>query len=68
MSVQPKEAGGQSGGESREASVVRQVKEMLGKLPPAYDPFEVKDRFVFFFFNVISIFTRIKKNYCVFTD
>lgn len=44
ISVQPKEAGGGAGGESREASVSGQVKEMLTKLPPAYDPFEVKAR------------------------
>ncbi|XP_024940596.1 dynein heavy chain 8, axonemal [Cephus cinctus] len=43
ISVQPKEAGG-GGGESREVSVTRQTKEMLEKLPPAYDPFEVKER------------------------
>lgn len=43
ISVQPKEAG-IGGGESREDSVARQANEMLSKLPPAYDPFEVKNR------------------------
>nr|XP_031825788.1 dynein heavy chain 8, axonemal [Nomia melanderi] len=43
MSVQPKEAG-VGGGESREAIVTKQAKEMLKKLPPMYDPFEVKQR------------------------
>ncbi|XP_076677676.1 dynein heavy chain 8, axonemal kl-3 isoform X2 [Andrena cerasifolii] len=43
ISVQPKEAGVGSG-ESREVIVARQAKEMLKKLPPAYDPFEVKNR------------------------
>ncbi|XP_034179159.2 dynein heavy chain 8, axonemal kl-3 [Osmia lignaria lignaria] len=43
MSVQPKEAGAE-GGESREALVTRQSKDMLEKLPPPYDPFEVKYR------------------------
>lgn len=45
MSVQPKEAG-VDGGESREAVVTRQSKDMLEKLPPPYDPFEVKYRSV----------------------
>ncbi|GLH14189.1 Uncharacterized protein GBIM_18578, partial [Gryllus bimaculatus] len=40
----PKEAGGGGGGESREAVVARLTKDMLGKLPPDYDPFEVKQR------------------------
>ncbi|XP_048268511.1 dynein axonemal heavy chain 8 [Bombus terrestris] len=43
ISVQPKEAG-VGGGESREVIVSRQAKEMLKKLPPSYDPFEVKQR------------------------
>ncbi|KAG7190763.1 hypothetical protein KM043_006835 [Ampulex compressa] len=43
ISVQPKEAG-VGGGESREAIVARQAKEMLAKLPAAYDVFEVKER------------------------
>lgn len=41
--MQPKEAGVGSG-ESREVIVARQAKEMLKKLPPSYDPFEVKAR------------------------
>lgn len=43
LSVQPKEAG-VGGGESREVIVARQVKEMLKKLPSAYDPHEVRAR------------------------
>ncbi|CAL7938026.1 unnamed protein product [Xylocopa violacea] len=43
MSVQPKEAGA-VGGESREIIVSRQAQDMLNKLPPSYDPFEVKQR------------------------
>lgn len=43
--MQPKEAG-IGGGESREDSVAKQANEMLSKLPPAYDQFEVKNRFV----------------------
>lgn len=43
LSIQPKESGG-GGGESREASVYRQSKEMLDKLPPNFDPVEVKER------------------------
>ncbi|XP_043247781.1 dynein axonemal heavy chain 8 [Colletes gigas] len=43
VSVQPKEAG-VGVGESREVVVTRQAKEMLRKLPPMYDPFEVKQR------------------------
>lgn len=44
ISVQPKEAG-VTGAESREAAVARQAKEMLEKVPRAYDMFEVKERF-----------------------
>ncbi|CAB3221710.1 unnamed protein product [Arctia plantaginis] len=43
LSIQPKESGG-GGGESREASVYRQSKEMLDKVPPNFDPHEVKER------------------------
>lgn len=43
MSVQPKEAG-TANAESRETVVMRQAKEMLEKVPPVYDMFEVKDR------------------------
>lgn len=43
LSVQPKESAG-SGGETREAAVERQVKEMLSRIPPPYDEFEVKER------------------------
>lgn len=45
ISVQPKESGSGSG-ESREVVVGRQAKDMLDKLPPPYDPFEVRERFV----------------------
>lgn len=45
MSIQPKDSGGDEGGESREASVARQTKEMLSKLPKDYDPYEVKARY-----------------------
>lgn len=44
ISVQPKEAG-IVGAESREVVVTRQAKEMLEKIPPLYDMFEIKDRF-----------------------
>lgn len=45
MSVQPKEAGA-GAGESREAVVSRQAREMLKRLPPMYDQFVVKQRCV----------------------
>ncbi|XP_044594901.1 dynein axonemal heavy chain 8 [Cotesia glomerata] len=44
ISVQPKESGGTGTGETREMIVSRQAKDMLNKLPPAYDPFDVKAR------------------------
>ena len=43
LSVQPKESSG-SGGETRESTVTRQVKEMLTRLPAPYDEFAVKER------------------------
>lgn len=43
LSIQPKESN-VGGGETREASVYRQAKEMLEKVPPNFDPHEVKDR------------------------
>lgn len=43
VSIQPKEAGGGTG-ETREDAVTRQAKDMLEKLPPSYDPYEVKER------------------------
>lgn len=43
--MQPKQAG-VGGGESREIVVARQAKDMLTKLPPIYDPYEVKGRLV----------------------
>ncbi|KAI8438606.1 hypothetical protein MSG28_011048 [Choristoneura fumiferana] len=43
MSIQPKESSS-GGGETREASVYRQSKEMLDKVPPNFDPHEVKER------------------------
>jgi len=45
ISVQPKEAGAIDE-EPREVVVTRQAKEMLEKVPPLYDMFEVKERFV----------------------
>ncbi|KAK0165144.1 hypothetical protein PV328_003692, partial [Microctonus aethiopoides] len=44
ISVQPKDSATGALSETREMNVARQAKEMLGKLPPAYDPFEVKAR------------------------
>lgn len=43
LSIQPKSSGG-GGGETRETSVARQAGEMLSKVPPDYDPYEVKER------------------------
>lgn len=43
LSIQPKESGA-GGGETRESVVTRQTVEMLSKLPPDYDPYEVKER------------------------
>lgn len=43
LDIQPKESSG-SGSETREQAVSRQAKEMLGKLPKDYDPFETKER------------------------
>ncbi|KAK2191796.1 hypothetical protein NP493_45g04011 [Ridgeia piscesae] len=44
LSIQPKEGGGGSGGETRETIVYRQAEEMLEKLPPNYLSHEVRDR------------------------
>ena len=41
LSIQPKEGGGGSGGETRETVVYRQAEEMLEKLPPNYLVHEV---------------------------
>ena len=41
LSIQPKEGGGGSGGETRETIVYRQAEEMLEKLPPNYLSHEV---------------------------
>lgn len=46
LSIQPKESSS-GGGETREASVYRQSKEMLDKVPPNFDPHEVKEKLVF---------------------
>lgn len=43
ISVQPKESAS-SGGETREAAVTRLVNDMLSRLPPPYDEFEVKQQ------------------------
>ncbi|KAL5105018.1 hypothetical protein TcWFU_009077 [Taenia crassiceps] len=40
--IQPKDSSG-VGGETREAFVNKMAKEMLSKLPPDYNPFEVKE-------------------------
>ena len=42
IEIQPKESGGGSAGESREAIVGRIAEDMLAKLPQLYSPFEVK--------------------------
>lgn len=42
LSVQPKE-GGSLGGETRESVVYSLAEDMLGKLPPQYNSFEVKE-------------------------
>lgn len=42
MSVQPKEGGG-GGGETRESIVYQLAEDMLRKLPPNYNGFEVKE-------------------------
>lgn len=47
LSIQPKESSS-GGGETREASVYRQSKEMLEKVPPNFDPHEVKERSAIF--------------------
>jgi len=52
VSVQPKEAG-VVGAESREVVVTRLANEMLNKVPALYDMFEVKERFVNFFYFCI---------------
>lgn len=43
ISVQPKESAG-TGGETRETTVANQVNDMLSRIPPPYDEFEVKER------------------------
>lgn len=42
LNVQPKE-GGSLGGETRESVVYNLAQDMLGKLPPPYNDFEVKE-------------------------
>lgn len=56
ISVQPKESSG-AGGETREATVTQQVKEMLLRLPPPYDEFEVKTQLTKSI-NPMTIFLR----------
>ncbi|XP_035785030.1 dynein heavy chain 8, axonemal-like [Anopheles albimanus] len=43
LSIQPKESSG-GGGETREATVARLVRDMLTKVPPPYDPYAVRER------------------------
>ncbi|XP_060937369.1 dynein axonemal heavy chain 5 isoform X1 [Limanda limanda] len=43
LSIQPKDSSS-GGGETRESVVTRLANDMLSKLPPDYDPFEVRDR------------------------
>ncbi|KAJ0182474.1 hypothetical protein K1T71_001843 [Dendrolimus kikuchii] len=58
LSIQPKESSG-GGGETREASVYRQSKEMLEKVPPNFDPHEVKERLRHYgMYNSMVIFLR----------
>ncbi|KPI94919.1 Dynein heavy chain 8, axonemal [Papilio xuthus] len=58
LSIQPKESSS-GGGETREASVYRQAKEMLEKVPPNFDPNEVKERLRFYgMLNSMVIFLR----------
>lgn len=42
LSVQPKEGGG-GGGETRESIVYQLAEDMLRKLPPQYNAFEVRE-------------------------
>ncbi|XP_076264862.1 dynein heavy chain 8, axonemal kl-3 [Rhynchophorus ferrugineus] len=58
LAIQPKESSG-GGGESREAAVERQAKDMLSKLPKNYDPFEVRERLkAMNHLNPLNIFLR----------
>ncbi|RVE46462.1 hypothetical protein evm_008872 [Chilo suppressalis] len=58
LSIQPKESSS-GGGETREASVYRQSKEMLEKVPPNFDPHEVKERLKLYgMYNSMVIFLR----------
>ncbi|XP_068204591.1 dynein axonemal heavy chain 5-like [Palaemon carinicauda] len=43
LSMQPKEGGGQRGGETRESVVSRLASEMLSKLPEEYNMHEIRD-------------------------
>ncbi|CAH8616797.1 unnamed protein product [Heterobilharzia americana] len=45
VNIQPKDSGG-GGGETRESVVYKMANDILGKLPPDYNPFEVKERLV----------------------
>lgn len=56
MSI-PEASGG--GGETREGAVARLTNDMLSKLPPNYDPFEVQERLKQMGqFNSMNIFLR----------
>ncbi|CAH1639834.1 unnamed protein product [Spodoptera littoralis] len=54
LSIQPKESGG-GGGETREASVYRQSKEMLEKVPVNFDPMKLR---LYGIINPMVIFLR----------
>ncbi|CAH8594477.1 unnamed protein product [Schistosoma turkestanicum] len=45
VNIQPKDSGG-GGGETRESVVYKMAEDILGKLPPDYNPFEVKERLI----------------------
>lgn len=62
LSIQPKESSS-GGGETREASVYRQSKEMLEKVPPNFDPHEVKERSAIILLIESSYFNTLYKYY-----
>lgn len=58
VSIQPKESAG-GAGETRESIVARQTSEMLGKLPPDYDFFEVKERYRKSLFSLVFFVSHL---------